>query len=178
MSHSPPDAEEPGARAAREFLPLVYGELRKLAAAKLASERIDHTLNATALVHEAFLKLGGDRAFASRTDYLRAAAQAMRRILVDHARARKAEKRAGGKRVELESHLEAELPPSDDFETLDEILKRLAIQFPRHAELVELRVFGGLNLEECAVALGIAPRTADSWWAYARAWISLELKKS
>ena len=86
-----------------ELLPQVYGELRKLAAAKLASEKPGQTLDATALVHEAFLKLGGDRSFASRSDYLKAAAQAMRRILVDHARARNAAKRGGGRRVDLET---------------------------------------------------------------------------
>src|SRR5215472_511361 len=102
-----------------ELLPQVYDELRKLAAAKLASEKPGQTLDATALVHEAFLKLGGERSFATRADYLKAAAQAMRRILVDHARARNAAKRGGGRRVPLESGHLVSPPPNDDLEALD-----------------------------------------------------------
>src|SRR3954447_9082923 len=101
-----------------ELLPLVYDELRKLAAAKLASEKPGQTLDATALVHEAFLKLGGERSFATRSDYLKAAAQAMRRILVDRARARNAAKRGGGRRVDLESRHLVVFPPNDDAEAL------------------------------------------------------------
>src|SRR6516162_8882271 len=102
--------------AAEQLLPQVYDELRKLAAAKLASEKPGQTLDATALVHEAFLKLGGERSFATRSDYLKAAALAMRRILVDHARARNAAKRGGGRRVDLESHHLAVPPPDDNLE--------------------------------------------------------------
>jgi RNA polymerase sigma factor (TIGR02999 family) len=160
-----------------ELLPQVYGELRQLAAAKLAGENPGHTLDATALVHEAFLKLGGERSFATRVDYLRAAAQAMRRILVDHARARNAAKRGGGKRVELETDYLAIPLPSDDIETLDEALSRLTQEQPQLAELVQLRHFGGLTLAECAEVLGVSPRTADTWWEYARAWLGVELKK-
>lgn len=160
-----------------ELLPQVYAELRQLAAAKLAGENPGHSLDATALVHEAFLKLGGERSFATRVDYLRAAAQAMRRILVDHARARNAVKRGGGKRVELETdHLAIPLP-SDEIEALDEALSRLTQSQPQLAELVQLRNFGGLTLAECAEVLGVSPRTADAWWAYARAWLGVELKK-
>src|SRR5271155_5880957 len=107
-----------------ELLPQVYGELRKLAAAKLASEKPGQTLDATALVHEAFLKLGGERSFATRSDYLQAAAQAMRRILVDHARARNAAKRGCGGRVEIAADHPVRRPESDDIEALDEALTK------------------------------------------------------
>jgi RNA polymerase sigma factor (TIGR02999 family) len=165
-------------QAAAQLLPLVYGELRKLAAAKMAAEAPGHTLDATALVHEAYLKLGCERSFASKSDYLRAAAEAMRRILVDHARARKAAKRGAGRRVELESAQLAVEPPNEDIEALDEALTRLAIEHPNLAELMQLRHFGGSTLAECAEILGISARTADTWWAYARAWLAVELKKS
>jgi RNA polymerase sigma factor (TIGR02999 family) len=160
-----------------ELLPTIYAELRRLAAAKLAAENPGHTLDATALVHEAFLKLGGERSFASRTDYLRAAAEAMRRILVDQARARNAAKRNGGKRVDLEPDELAESVADDQIEALDELLNRLAAERPQVAELVQLRRFGGLTLEECAETLGVSARTADTWWAYARAWLAVELNR-
>lgn len=161
-----------------ELLPQVYGELRKLSAAKLASEAPGHTLDATALVHEAFLKLGGERSFSTKSDYLKAAAQAMRRILVDRARARNAAKRGGGRRVDLESDYLVTRPPDDGVEALDEALSRLALAHPRLAELVQLRHFGGLTLAECAEVLGVSARTADNWWAYARAWLAVELKEA
>jgi RNA polymerase sigma factor (TIGR02999 family) len=150
--------------------------LRKLAAAKLATEKPGQTLDATALVHEAFLKLGEQRSFATTSDYLMAAAQAMRRILVDHARARNAAKRGGGRRVELESDHLAVATNDDRIEALDEALKRLAVEQPKLAELVQLRHFGGLTLAQAAEVLGVSPRTADTWWAYARAWLAVELK--
>jgi RNA polymerase sigma factor (TIGR02999 family) len=159
-----------------EILPQVYDELRRLASAKLAAENPGHTLNATALVHEAFLKLGGERSFATRNDYLLAASQAMRRILVDHARARNATKRGGGRRVELESNHVALTPHDSGIEALDEALSLLAVEHPKLAELVQLRFFGGLTLAECADVLGVSARTADSWWSYARAWLAVELK--
>jgi RNA polymerase sigma factor (TIGR02999 family) len=161
-----------------ELLPQVYDELRKLAAAKLASEKPGHTLDATALVHEAFLKLGGERSFATRTDYLKAAAQAMRRILVDHARKRNAAKRDGGRRVDLESDQLVSQPPDDDLQALDDALSRLASVYPHLAELVQLRHFAGLTLAECAEVLGVSARAADTWWAYARAWLAVALKKT
>ena len=160
-----------------ELLPQVYDELRKLAAAKLASEKPGQTLDATALVHEAFLKLGGERSFATRSDYLQAAAQAMRRILVDRARARNAAKRGGGRRVDLETDHLAVPPPDDDFEAVDEALSRLAVEQPKLAELVQLRLFGGLTLAQSAEVLGVSARTADTWWSYARAWLAVELKE-
>jgi RNA polymerase sigma factor (TIGR02999 family) len=161
-----------------EILPQVYDELRKLAAAKLASEKPGQTLSATALVHEAFLKLGGDRSFATKSDYLKAAAQAMRRILVDRARARHAVKRGGGQRVDLESDHLISQPPNDDVEALDDALSRLALTQPQLAELVQLRHFGGLTLAQCAEVLGVSARTADAWWAYARAWLAVELTET
>jgi RNA polymerase sigma factor (TIGR02999 family) len=170
--------EQGDPHAAEQLLPLVYDELRKLAAAKMAAEAPGHTLDATALVHEAYLKLGCERSFASKGDYLRAAAEAMRRILVDHARARKAAKRGAGRRVELESDQLAALPPNEDIEALDEALTRLAVKHPHLAELVQLRHFGGHTLAECAELLGVSARTADTWWAFARAWLAVELKKS
>ncbi len=140
-----------------ELLPQVYHELRKLAAAKLASEKPGQTLDATALVHEAFLKLGGDRSFATRSDYLKAAAQAMRRILVDHARARNAAKRGGGgRRVDLETDHLAVTARDDGIEALDVALSRLAVEQPKLAELVQLRHFGGMTLSECAQVLGVS----------------------
>jgi RNA polymerase sigma factor (TIGR02999 family) len=127
-----------------DLLPQVYDELRKLAAAKLASGKPGQTLDATALVHEAFLKLGGDRSFATKNDYLIAAAQAMRRILVDHVRARNAAKRGGRRRVELESEHLVFTARDDSLEALDEALSRLAIDQPKLAELVQLPVNGVL----------------------------------
>lgn len=159
-----------------ELLPQVYDELRKLAAAKMAHERAGQALDATGLVHEAFLKLGGERTFASRNDFLQAAAQAMRRILVDRARARNALKRGAGRRVDLDSNHLVVDPNEGNFTDLDDALKRLAAEQPKLAELVELRYFGGLTLAECADVLAVSARTADTWWAYARAWLAVELK--
>jgi len=159
-----------------QLLPQVYDELRKLAAAKLASEQPGQTLDATALVHEVFLKLGGARSFATRSDYLQAAAQAMRRILIDRARARHAAKRGGGRRVDLESDHLAVPQVEDELVALDDALSRLAVEHPKLAELVQLRYFGGLKLAESADVLGVSPRTADTWWSYARAWLAVELK--
>ncbi len=159
-----------------ELLPQVYTELRKLAAAKLTAENPGRTLDATALVHEAFLKLGGERSFASRSDYLKAAAQAMRRIRVDHARARNAAKRGGGRPVDLETEQLATTPEDTNIEAIDIAHSRLAVDQPELAELVQLRQFGGLTLAECAQVLGVSPRTADTWWSYARAWLVVELE--
>jgi len=161
-----------------QLLPQVYDELRKLAAAKLATEQPGQTLDATALVHEVFLKLGGERSFATRSDYLQAAAQAMRRILIDRARARHAAKRGSGRRIDLDSDHLALLPLDDDLVALDEALSRLAVEHPKLAELVQLRYFGGLKLAESAEVLGVSPRTADTWWSYARAWLAVELKEN
>jgi RNA polymerase sigma factor (TIGR02999 family) len=157
-----------------ELLPLVYDELRRLAAAKLASESPGQTLDATALVHEAWLRLANASVeWQDRTHFLRTAATAMRRVLVDHARARHAAKRDGGQRVELSN---CAAPTSDDqLLALDEALERLAQLKPDHARLVELRFFAGLTGDEAAVALGVSAATADRMWRYARAWLQVEL---
>ena len=162
--------------AAAELLPLVYGELRKLAASKLAGERTGHSLDATALVHEAYLKLVGDGQFDGRGHFFAAAAEAMRRILVDAARTRNALKRGGGAdREELRESHRITAPPDDELLALDEALTAFAVSHPDHAELVKLRYFAGLTSDEAAAALGISPSTADRRWTFARAWLKSAL---
>jgi RNA polymerase sigma factor (TIGR02999 family) len=173
---------EPGdPRAAAELLPLVYEELRQLAAAKMAQEKPGQTLQATALVHEAYLRLVDQEAaqrWDSRGHFFAAAAEAMRRILIEGARRKRAEKRGGGwQRQEL---MDAELAvdtAGEDLFAVDEALTRLAAAEPDLARLVQLRFFGGLSLEETARCLGISPRTAYRDWAYARAWLRRELDR-
>ena len=160
-----------------ELLPQVYDELRRLAAAKMRNEPEGHTLDATALVNEAWLKLN-EESFASRSGFIRAAAVAMRRILVDHARAKNAAKRGGGLRVDHDVDRLAQPERHDDLEALDESLSRLAQVQPQVAELVQLRYFVGLSIPDAAENLGISSRTADAWWAYARGWLAEDLKKS
>jgi RNA polymerase sigma factor (TIGR02999 family) len=165
-------------KAAADLLPLVYDELRKLAAAKMVAEAPGHTLNPTALVHEAYLRLTGEQSFESRSHFMRAAAEGMRRILVDRARARNAAKRGGGNRVAFAEELARADEPDSDLEALIEALLRLATVQPKIAELVQLRYFAGLTIPEAALVLEIAPRTADAWWAYARGWLATEIRKS
>lgn len=162
-------------RAAADLLPLVYDELRKLAAARMAGESPHQTLQPTALVHEAYLRLVGTADgphWDHRGHFFAAAAEAMRRILVDRAR-RKNAVRHGGEhiRLELEPDLAALPEPREDLLALDEALTRLAIEDPVKAELVQLRYFGGLTLPEAAAALGLSERTAGRHWAFARAWL-------
>jgi RNA polymerase sigma factor (TIGR02999 family) len=162
--------------AAERLLPLVYDELRKLAAARLAREPSGQTLQATALVHEAYLRLVGNdpgRPFEGRGHFFAAAAQAMRRILLDRARDRRRQKR-GGEHRRVRIDLEALLvdPPGEDLLALDEALKGLAQEDPVGAELVQLRAFAGLTLGEAAEVLGLARRTADRYWAFALAWLA------
>ena len=161
-------------RAAADLLPLVYDELRRLAAAKLASEKPGQTLQATALVHEAYLRLLGPEPpqFSGRGHFFAAAAEAMRRILVDAAR-RKASLKHGGdrERVDLDEHLTRSTDDPENVLAVDEILDQLAAVDPQASELVKLRFFSGLTGDEAARALGISPRSADSLWAYARAWM-------
>jgi RNA polymerase sigma factor (TIGR02999 family) len=158
-----------------QLLPLVYEELRKLAAAKLASEQSGHTLDVTALVHEAWLKLANAAMeWNDRTHFLRAAATAMRRILVDRARAKQTVKRGEGIGRDEFPELAAPLP-DPELLALDEALSRLAELKPEHAKLVELRFFAGMTGNEAASVLQVSPATADRMWRYARAWIQQEL---
>jgi len=171
-------SEIPDPPEAETLLPLVYAELKKLASAKMAAENPGHTLDATALVHEAYLRLSGRRSFVSESHFLRVAAESMRRILVDHARGRNAAKRGGGRRVAFDSASVAARVPDDRLVDLDEALSRLASAKPELAELVQLHFFGGLTLSRAADVLGVSARTADTWWAYARAWLALDLDGS
>jgi RNA polymerase sigma factor (TIGR02999 family) len=173
------DAGEP--KAAQELLPLVYDELRRLAAYNMSRESPGQTLQPTALVHEAWLRLTGhDRSlqFTGRTHFFRAAAEAMRRILIDRARRRLAAKRGGGaERVDL-NELEIPGPAADDqLLAVDEALEKFNAVQPRKAELVKLRYFAGASFEEAAEALGVAIPTAKEWWAYARAWLRVEMSR-
>ena len=169
-------------KAAGELLPIVYEELRRLATQKMANEAAGHTLQPTALVHEAWMRLGGDDApaFQNRAHFFGAAAEAMRRILIEHARRRLAAKRGAGVEVVDLDGLEISCPVADDDQLLaiNEALEKLASVDPRKAELVKLRYFVGLNFEETAAALGIAVPTAKQWWAYARSWLSVEMRGS
>ncbi len=164
-------------QATAELLPLVYDELRRLARAHMAGERAEHTLQATALVHEAYLRLVGDSdtPWDNRGHFFSAAAEAMRRILIEHARSRNAQKRGGAlERVELNDALSPLALPAENLENLlalDEALTQLAIEAPAKAELVKLRYFAGLSLEQAADALKISPATAKRYWAYCRAWL-------
>ena len=165
-------------QAASQLLPLVYDELRRLAAQQLAREAPGQTLDATALVHEAYLRLVGPadaRRWQDRGHFFAAAAQAMRRILIDNARRKLAQKRGGGL---TRQPLDAVAAPGPDEElvALDEALEKLAALDPLKARLVELRYFAGLTGEQAAAALGISPTTADRHWAYARAWLQTEVR--
>ena len=174
--------EQGDPRAAEQLLPLVYDELRKLAAQKLAWEKPGQTLQATALVHEAYLRLVGDQdpGWNGRNHFLAAAAEAMRRILVEKSRRKRAEKRGGEfRRVDLD---DVDLPsvpggvPAADLLALDEALTRFAAQDPVKAELVKLRYFVGLSIEEAAGVLGLSRATAARHWDYARSWLYSELQ--
>jgi RNA polymerase sigma factor (TIGR02999 family) len=154
----------------------VYDELRRLAAAKLAAERPGHTLDATALVHEAYLRLGRSAAFASNSQFFRAAAEAMRRILVDHARKKRADKRGGGgKRFELSEADRVAVPDPDTLLAVDEALAKLAAEDAGSADVARLRLFAGLSVEDAAGALGVSRAAAFRDWAYARAYLTAAL---
>jgi RNA polymerase sigma factor (TIGR02999 family) len=161
--------------AATELLPLVYDELRKLAAAKMAAEKPGQTLQATALVHEAYARLVAgdpDRQWNGRGHFFAAAAEAMRRILINQARDKQRVKRGGGRaRLDLDGLAIADGASDDQLLALDEALDLLARDNPSGAELVKLRFFSGLTQQEAATALGLPRRTADRLWAYARAWL-------
>jgi RNA polymerase sigma factor (TIGR02999 family) len=163
------------------LLPVVYAELRRLAAAYLRDERPGHTLQPTALVHEAFLRLAGGREPGprSRAQFVGIAARTMRNILVDHARRRKAQKRGGGaKAVTLDTSVLADASHAVEIEDLDRVLEQLAQVSERQARVVELRYFGGFSIEETGDALGISPMTVKRDWAFARAWLYRELTGS
>jgi RNA polymerase sigma factor (TIGR02999 family) len=172
--------ERGDAGATDELLPLVYEELRILAAQKLSHEPSGQTLQATALVHEAYLRLVGDepQSWKSRGHFFAAAAEAMRRILVENARRKRRRKRGNGlKRVDLDKAEVAAEAVSEGMIALDEALERLAEEDPFAAELVKMRYFAGLTLAQTAEALGVSPRTADRCWAYAKAWLHHEIAK-
>jgi len=173
------NAGDPG--AADQLLPLVYGEMRKLAAAKMAHEKPGQTLQATVLVHEAWLRLAGaeeQKAWESRRHFFGAAAEAMRHILVDRARRRVAAKRGGGAEVVDLDEIEIPSPIADDDQLLavNEALERFTVLDPRKAELVKLRYFVGMSFDEAATALGITVPVAKHWWAYTRAWLKVEIR--
>jgi RNA polymerase sigma factor (TIGR02999 family) len=170
--------EQGDPHAANQLLPLVYDELRKLAAQKLARDAPGQTLQPTALVHEAYLRLvgaGEEQQWEHRGHFFAAAAEAMRRILVDRARRKQTARHGGGRRREplREHHRFTESP--DDLLVLDDALTRFAAEEPAKAELVKLRFFAGLSTAEAAATLGISVATAERWWAYARTWVKIRL---
>jgi RNA polymerase sigma factor (TIGR02999 family) len=159
-------------------LSTIRGELqRKLAAARMAAEAPGHTLDATALVHEAYLRLVGDQQFDGRGHFFAAAAEAMRRILVESARRKRRLKRGGdGRRVDLDGLDIVNDPPVDDLLALDEAIDELAAEEPAAAAVVKLRYFTGLTIEQTALAVGVSVRTANRHWAYAKAWLFRRLR--
>jgi RNA polymerase sigma factor (TIGR02999 family) len=174
--------EQGNPKAAEQLLPLVYEELRKLAAQKLAHEKPGETLQATALVHEAYLRLvGGEQPqdWDGRGHFFAAAAEAMRRILIDRARHKQTRKAGGGRRRLDLDDIEPALEEGDDDRllALDEALRQLEAEDPRKAELVKLRFFAGLTAEEAAAALGISLSTAEKDWAYARSWLRVAIDR-
>src|SRR3954469_19870510 len=175
------EAQRGGVEAAKELFPLVYQQLRELARQRMASERAEHTLEATALVHEAYMKLVGGKevAWAGRQHFYLVAAEAMRRILIDHARARAGPRRGGGRRriplnnvLDLATAAEEDLP---EILALDDAVSRLDTVSPTVAAVVRLRFYAGLSVDETAAALGVSPRTVKREWTYARAWLAREL---
>jgi RNA polymerase sigma factor (TIGR02999 family) len=173
------DAGDP--QAAAQLLPLVYDELRQLAAQKLAHEKPGQTLDATALVHEAYLRLAGagdPPRWKDRIHFYAAAAEAMRRILIDNARKKKSEKRGGQQqRVEWHDNIEAPLKPMDDLLAIDEALTLLAAEDAESAQLVKLRFYAGLSVEQAADVMGLARATAYRTWSYAKAWLRTKLRE-
>jgi RNA polymerase sigma factor (TIGR02999 family) len=172
--------EQGDAKAADKLLPVVYEELRRLAAKKMSQEPPGQTLQATALVHEAYIRLVGDEAanWKGHTHFFAAAAEAMRRILIENARRKRRLRHGGGqRRVGLDDAFMAIEEPSEDLVALDEALDKLAIEDPIKADLVKLRYFAGLTIEQAAKMLEISRATADRYWSYARAWLFHEINK-
>ena len=172
------EIEHGNSQAAEQLLPLVYNELRKLAAHKMSGEAQGHTLQATALVHEAWIRLVGGSAqqFQNREHFFVAAAEAMRRILVDHARRKKSLKRGSG--VAAQEFVEGAFvlaQPPEELLAVNDALDQLAAKDSPAAELVKLRYFVGMTMEQAASAMGMAPRSAERLWAYARAWLKREI---
>ena len=172
--------ERGDARAASDLLPVVYEELRRIAAHKMAGEAAGHTLQATALVHEAWLRMVGahQRSWQNRAHFFSAAAEAMRRILVEHARRRRSLKRGGGaEREEFDESLLILAAPPDELLAVHDALDVLAAKDPQAAELVKLRYFVGMTMEEAATAMGLPKRTAENLWTYARTWLHREIRR-
>ena len=172
--------EQGDPRAGEALLPLVYEELRRLAAGRMANEAAGHTLQPTALVHEAWLRLVGSeqRTWQSRAHFFGAAAEAMRRILIESARRKQAQRRGGGQRpLDIEEIDPPAATPGYDLFVVDEALEKFAVEDKEKAELVKLRYFIGLSFEEAADVLGISVPTAKRWWTYARAWLFAEIDK-
>ena len=172
--------EQGDARAADKLLPLVYEELRRLAAQKMSHEQPGQTLQATALVHEVYLRLVGsdDRNWSGSTHFFAAAAEAMRRILIENARRKLRLKRGGARqKIDLEDESIVIEGPSEDIVALDEALAKLALEDPVKADLVKLRYFAGLTIEQAAKILNISKATADRYWSYSRAWLFDEINK-
>lgn len=166
--------------AASKLIPVVYDELRRLAASYMRRERVDHTLQATALVHEAYLKLVEQRSvnWQSRAHFFGVAAQLMRRILIDHARGHSRQKRGGDeKKVSLDEAFVFSEQLADELLAVDDSLNQLAKIDPRQAKIVEMRFFGGLSVEEAAEALGVSPKTVKRDWSVAKAWMYADLKE-
>lgn len=173
-------AEQGDPAAADQLLPLVYAELRRLAAHKMANEAAGHTLQPTALVHEAWLRLVGkeDQKWDGRAHFFAAAAEAMRRILIERARRKQAVRHGGGQsRMDVDD-LEIAAPvPDDELLAISEALDKFAARDRQKAELVKLRYFVGLTLEEAATVLGVSVPTASRWWSYSRAWLCREIER-
>lgn len=169
-------------QAAAELLPLVYQELRRIAAHKMANEASGHTLQPTALVHEAWLRLvdkDGQAQFKNRAHFFGAAAEAMRRILIDRARRKQAIRHGGGQaRLDVDD-VDIAAPANDDeILAVNEALNRFALVEPQKAELVKLRYFAGMTIEEAAIVLDVSEPTAKRWWTYSRAWLFNEIKSA
>ena len=164
-------------QAAAQLLPLVYDELRRLAAGQMAREKPGHTLDATALVHEASLRLVGEQRFENRRHFFAAAAEAMRRILVENARRKQSLKRGGDRRrLELDIEQLVEVEKSEPLLALDDALDQLEARDPDKAQLVKLRFFAGMSIELAAETLAISVTTANRWWSYARAWLHEQIR--
>lgn len=159
-----------------ELIPLVYDELRRLAARRLADEKLDHTLTATSLVHEVYLRLASGQ-WSDRAHFFAVAAEAMRRVLVDNARKRQSLKRGGNRqRVDLEEFSATWSSPSDELLMLDDALRALELEHPRKAAIVKLRFFAGLSLDQTAETLAIARSTVQNEWTYAKCWLQVHIE--